>query len=83
MMQGNPARCRKCHRKLWNPEAIVVGYGPVCYRRLFGAAPPTPLAHLAEDKAASRRPRPSAGHQISFFEIEEECHVTDNQQAAC
>ena len=68
-MQGKLARCRKCHRRLRKPEAIVVGYGPVCYRRLFGASPPTPLANLAEKDVASRRPRRVAGHQISIFEI--------------
>ena len=81
-MQGQPARCRKCHRKLKNAEAILVGYGPVCYRRLFGAGLPTPLANLEEKMLKSFRPRKAAGHQISFFEIEEENHATDNEQAA-
>ena len=29
-------KCRKCGKKIRNPDSVEVGYGPVCYRRLFG-----------------------------------------------
>lgn len=29
-------KCLVCGRKLRNPKSQEVGYGPVCYRRLFG-----------------------------------------------
>lgn len=31
-------KCSVCGRKLRNPKSQKVGYGPVCYRRLFGAS---------------------------------------------
>lgn len=29
-------RCNRCHRKLKTPEAIEVGFGSACYKKLFG-----------------------------------------------
>lgn len=29
-------KCSVCGRKLRSPKSQEVGYGPVCYRRLFG-----------------------------------------------
>lgn len=29
-------RCKRCHRKLKDPEAITSGYGRKCYIRVFG-----------------------------------------------
>lgn len=31
-------KCSVCGRKLRNPKSQEVGYGPVCYRRLFGTS---------------------------------------------
>jgi len=28
-------KCKECGRKLTNPRSVAVGYGPVCYRKLF------------------------------------------------
>ena len=30
-------KCSVCGRNLKNPESQKVGYGPVCYKRLFGS----------------------------------------------
>lgn len=30
------ARCQRCHRVLKDAEAQKVGYGKVCYEKLFG-----------------------------------------------
>lgn len=32
-------KCSVCGRNLRNPESQEIGYGPVCYKRLFGAKP--------------------------------------------
>lgn len=31
-------KCSVCGRKLRSPKSQEVGYGPVCYRRLFGTS---------------------------------------------
>lgn len=31
-------KCKRCHRKLKDPESIKLGYGPVCYEKEFGAS---------------------------------------------
>lgn len=33
----NVMKCSVCGRKLRNPKSQEVGYGPVCYKRLFGS----------------------------------------------
>lgn len=30
-------KCQACGRKLRNPKSQEVGYGPICYERLFGS----------------------------------------------
>ena len=30
-------KCSVCGRKLRNPKSQEVGYGPICYKRLFGS----------------------------------------------
>lgn len=32
-------KCSVCGRKLKNAKSQEIGYGPVCYRRIFGSAP--------------------------------------------
>lgn len=29
-------KCRKCGKKIRNPDSVEVGYGPVCYQKIFG-----------------------------------------------
>ncbi len=36
------ARCQRCHRELKDIEAQKVGYGKVCYKKVFGKPFPTP-----------------------------------------
>ncbi len=31
--------CSICGRRLRNPKSQELGYGPVCYRRIFGKSP--------------------------------------------
>ena len=31
-------KCPICGRKIKNPKSLELGYGPVCYRRMFGEA---------------------------------------------
>lgn len=31
-------RCRRCHRRLKTPEAVAIGFGSSCYKKLFGKA---------------------------------------------
>lgn len=33
-------KCGVCGRVLKNPDSRKIGYGPVCYKRLFGSPPP-------------------------------------------
>ena len=73
------ARCKKCHRRLLNAEAIAAGYGPVCFRSLFGK-PLTAGRHAKREAVKIAKPRKAAGHQISVFEIEEASHVIDDGQ---
>ena len=32
--------CGVCGRVLKNPESRKVGYGPICYKKVFGSPPP-------------------------------------------
>ena len=34
------ARCRRCHRPLKTPECAEVGYGKVCFKKVYGKAFP-------------------------------------------
>ena len=29
-------RCKRCNRRLKSPEAIEVGFGSACYKKMFG-----------------------------------------------
>lgn len=29
-------RCRRCRRRLKTPEAVAIGFGSSCYKKLFG-----------------------------------------------
>lgn len=80
-MQKQLARCRKCHRKLTNADAIVIGYGPVCYRKLNGISPKATSASAQNKTSRSYRPRKVAGHQISFFDEEVSYGSLDQQTA--
>lgn len=33
-------KCGVCGRVLKNPDSRKIGYGPVCYKRVFGSFPP-------------------------------------------
>lgn len=30
------SKCEHCHRTLTDANSVAVGYGPVCYKKLFG-----------------------------------------------
>lgn len=67
------SRCRRCHRKLKTPEAIEVGFGSVCYKKLFGK----PLKQSITGKRYSDCSDRSAvvqevKGQISIFDLESE-----------
>jgi len=32
-------RCRRCHRVLKDAESIIIGYGPICYKKIGGISP--------------------------------------------
>lgn len=78
------ARCRKCRRRLTSPEAVAAGFGPVCFRRMFGHS----LSHspLGSDSGPSRKITPHnvsgrrvLANQISVFDVQEVSHGTDAQ----
>lgn len=40
--------CGVCGRVLKNPESRKAGYGPVCYKKMFGSPPPREKAPKAK-----------------------------------
>ena len=44
-------RCKRCHRKLRDPEAIASGYGRKCYIKIFGKRPKTESTKPKQSRA--------------------------------
>ncbi len=59
-------KCSICGRKLRNPNSMMLGYGPVCYRRKFGSTPH--IGRKAADVPAWERPDYNLPGQISIEE---------------
>lgn len=59
-------KCSICGRKLRNPNSMTLGYGPVCYRRKFGATPY--IGRNAADVPAWEKPGFNVQGQISIEE---------------
>lgn len=77
-MSDGAVRCKKCHRRLTSEEAKAAGYGPVCYRSLFGfqftrsaRGRDKTERHAKREAIRTGRARKALEHQISIFEIEE------------
>ena len=80
------ARCRACRRRLTSTEAISAGFGPVCYRRLFGRSLSYSVKGSDKGRSKVNQPRKSARmripvNQISVFDTQEVQHGTDAQSA--
>lgn len=80
------ARCRACRRRLTSTEAISAGFGPVCYRRLFGRSLSYSVKGSEKGQSKSKKSRVSARmripvNQISVFDTQEVQHGTDAQSA--
>ena len=80
------ARCKACRRRLTSSEAISAGFGPVCYRRLFGRSLSYSVKGSEKGQSKIKKPRVSARmripvNQISVFDTQEVQHGTDAQSA--
>ena len=80
------ARCKACRRRLTSTEAISAGFGPVCYRRLFGRSLSYSVKSSEKGQSKIKKPRVSARmripvNQISVFDTQEDQHGTDAQSA--
>lgn len=65
-------RCNRCHRKLKTPEAIEVGFGSACYKKLFGKTLKTRYKNysLTAKKQADEE-RTEIEGQLSIFDESE------------
>ena len=87
-MEGRKiVRCRACRRRLTSSEAISAGFGPVCYRRLFGRSLSYSAKGSERGQMKIKKPRKSARlrvsvNQISIFDTQEVQHETDAQNAS-
>ena len=45
-------RCKRCHRKLKDPEAVASGYGRKCYIKVFGKRPKAERTKPQQGRAA-------------------------------
>lgn len=62
--------CSLCGRKLKNEKSQEIGYGPVCYRRMFGS----PL------KRQRIRDRGGGGEDIPYYDIPGQMTLDDYLQ---
>ena len=87
-MEGREiVRCRACRRRLTSSEAMAAGFGPVCYRRLFGCSLSHSVKGSNAGQAKVKKPRKSASrrvnvNQISIFDVQEGQRGTDTQEAS-
>lgn len=44
-------RCKRCRRKLRDPEAVASGYGRKCYFKVFGKRPKTESTKPKQSRA--------------------------------
>ena len=44
-------RCKRCRRKLRDPEAVASGYGRKCYIKIFGKRPKTESTKPKQSRA--------------------------------
>ncbi len=57
--------CSLCGRKLKNEKSQEIGYGPVCYRRLFGST------------SGRQRIRDRGGGNIPYYDIPGQIDIED------
>jgi len=78
------ARCRKCRRRLSSPEAVAAGFGPVCFRKMFGRSLSCSPVGSVSGHVRKIKPHTVSNHrvlanQISVFDMQEVSHGTDAQ----
>jgi hypothetical protein len=56
-------QCNRCGRRLKSPESVEAGYGPYCYRKLFGTAIPHQPKTPSRKTKASISSRKGDGRQ--------------------
>ena len=65
-------RCLACHRRLRNEETRRIGYGPVCYFKMFGKSTSNGKQRAASGKRPDRLQRLStwvSDGQLSIFDV--------------
>lgn len=61
--------CGACGRVLKNPDSKKTGYGPVCYKKMFGSPPPK--------KKESKGKRTDESEGIHDFVIPGQMEISD------
>lgn len=86
MEERKIVRCKACRRRLTSSEAITAGFGPVCYRKLFGRSLSCSTKGSNTGQNKIKLPRKSAKcripiNQISVFDMQEGRHGSDTQES--
>lgn len=76
MRGGGKVKCGVCGRALRSAESILIGYGPVCYRRQFGS----PAPKMKRSSSGGGGSGKSDG-EIPYYEIPGQMNIEDFLQS--
>lgn len=76
-MSTQIVRCAACKRKLTSTTARAAGYGPMCFRKLFGKAISQGVKERKKRSAIKQNTVAQSEGQISVFDLLE---ATSNAQ---